>query len=34
MSRELLLEARKLFAGACLMPPFGHYEILGEILES
>ena len=34
MSRELLREARALFAGACLMPPFGHYEIVGEILRS
>ena len=33
MSRDLLQGARKLFAGACLMPPFGHYEIVGEILE-
>jgi len=34
MSRELLQDARKLFAGACLMPPFGHYEIVGEVLRS
>jgi methylenetetrahydrofolate reductase (NADPH) len=34
MSRELLQEARASFAGACLMPPFGHYEIVGEILRS
>ena len=33
MSRELLQEARKLFAGACLMPPFGHNEIVDEILK-
>jgi len=33
MSRELLQDARGMFAGACLMPPFGHYEIVGEILE-
>jgi methylenetetrahydrofolate reductase (NADPH) len=33
MSRELLQDARKLFAGACLMPPFGHYEIVAEILK-
>ena len=32
MSRELLQHARKLFPGACLMPPFGHYEIVDEIL--
>ena len=34
MSRQLLRDARKLFAGACLMPPFGHYEIVAEILQS
>ncbi len=34
MSRELLQDARTLFAGACLMPPFGHYEIVTEILGS
>ncbi len=34
MSRELLQDARKLFAGACLMPPFNHYEIVDEILKS
>lgn len=33
MSRELLQHARKLFPGACLMPPFGHYEIVDEILK-
>jgi homocysteine S-methyltransferase len=33
MARELLQDARKLFAGVCLMPPFGHYEIVGEILK-
>ncbi len=32
LSRELLLDARQSFAGACLMPPFGHYEIVGKIL--
>ena len=32
LSRELLLDARQGFAGACLMPPFGHYEIIGKIL--
>ena len=31
-AREMLHEARRLFAGACLMPPFDHYEILREIL--
>ena len=34
LSRELLQDARKLFAGACIMPPFGHYEIVDEILRS
>jgi methylenetetrahydrofolate reductase (NADPH) len=33
MSRELLQDARRLFPGACLMPPFAHYEILDEILK-
>jgi homocysteine S-methyltransferase len=33
LSRELLLDARPSFAGACLMPPFGHYEIVGKALE-
>jgi methylenetetrahydrofolate reductase (NADPH) len=33
MSRELLQDTRGMFAGACLMPPFGHYEIVGQILE-
>jgi methylenetetrahydrofolate reductase (NADPH) len=33
MSRELLQHARKLFPGACLMPPFGHYEIVDGILK-
>ena len=33
MSRELLQHTRKLFPGACLMPPFGHYEIVDEILK-
>jgi homocysteine S-methyltransferase len=32
LSKELLLDARQSFAGACLMPPFGHYEIVGNIL--
>ena len=33
MSRELLRDARELFPGACLMPPFAHYEIVEEILK-
>jgi homocysteine S-methyltransferase len=32
LSRELLRDARNTFAGACLMPPFGHYEIVGQLL--
>ena len=32
LSKELLLDARQSFAGVCLMPPFGHYEIVGQIL--
>jgi methylenetetrahydrofolate reductase (NADPH) len=32
MSAELLQQARSLFAGACLMPPFAHYEIADSIL--
>ncbi len=31
-AREMFALARKRFAGACLMPPFGHYELLREIL--
>ncbi len=31
LSIELLLDARQSFTGACLMPPFGHYEIVGKI---
>jgi homocysteine S-methyltransferase len=34
LSRELLQVARDMFAGVCLMPPFGHYEIVDEILGS
>jgi methylenetetrahydrofolate reductase (NADPH) len=33
LSRELLHGASGMFAGACLMPPFGHYEIIGRLLE-
>ena len=29
---EMLDVAREHFAGACLMPPFDHYEVLFEIL--
>lgn len=31
-AREMLELARQLFAGACVMPPFGHYELVHEIL--
>jgi homocysteine S-methyltransferase len=31
-AREMLAIARKHFAGACLMPPFDHYEVLVDIL--
>ena len=32
LAREMLAAARQSFAGACLMPPFGHYEILPRLL--
>jgi methylenetetrahydrofolate reductase (NADPH) len=32
LAREMLAAARRSFAGACLMPPFGHYEILARLL--
>jgi len=31
-AREMLVAARERFAGACIMPPFDHYEILPEIM--
>ena len=31
-AREMLAAARERFAGACIMPPFDHYEILEDIL--
>jgi homocysteine S-methyltransferase len=31
-AREVLALARQHFAGACIMPPFDHYEVLSEIL--
>ena len=31
-AREMLFVARQYFAGACVMPPFGHYEMLFDIL--
>jgi methylenetetrahydrofolate reductase (NADPH) len=33
-AREMLALARQHFAGACLMPPFDHYEVLFDILVS
>jgi methylenetetrahydrofolate reductase (NADPH) len=33
-ARETLAIARQLFAGACIMPPFDHYEVLFSILEA
>ena len=32
-AREILAVARNRFAGACLMPPFDHYEVLFDILK-
>jgi len=32
-AREMLAIARRRFAGACLMPPFDHYELLLDILK-
>ena len=31
-AREMLALAREGFAGACIMPPFDHYEVLANIL--
>lgn len=31
-ARAMLTLARERFAGACLMPPFGRYELVGEII--
>ncbi len=33
-AREMLAAARDSFAGACVMPPFNHYEVMTEIIES
>jgi homocysteine S-methyltransferase len=30
----MLAIARRRFAGACLMPPFDHYEVLADILNN
>jgi homocysteine S-methyltransferase len=32
LAREALILAREYFGGACVMPPFGHYEIVPQIL--
>lgn len=32
-ARQMLALARERFAGACLMPPFDHYEVLFELLD-
>lgn len=32
-AREMLVLARQTFSGVCLMPPFGHYEIVFDILD-
>jgi homocysteine S-methyltransferase len=32
LARQMLDLARERFAGACLMPPFGHYEILASLI--
>ena len=32
-ARDMLEVARERFAGACLMPPFAHYEVLLQILD-
>jgi homocysteine S-methyltransferase len=31
-ARSMLALARDRFAGACLMPPFDHYEVMFDIL--
>lgn len=31
-AREMLTLARERFAGACVMPPFDHYEVLADVL--
>ena len=32
-AREMLDAARQRFAGACIMPPFDHYEVMADILQ-
>lgn len=34
MARDMLALAREMFAGACIMPPFDHYEVLAQVLAS
>lgn len=34
LARDLLATARQHFAGACIMPPFDHFEILHDVLPS
>ena len=33
-ARDMLAVAQRRFAGACLMPPFGHYEVLFDLAPS
>ncbi|MBC2743940.1 MAG: methylenetetrahydrofolate reductase, partial [Desulfosarcina sp.] len=33
-AREMVTAARQRFAGACIMPPFDHYEVMEAILEA
>jgi homocysteine S-methyltransferase len=33
-AREMLSLAKEFFKGACIMPPFDHYEIMPDILAS
>ncbi|MBF0573759.1 MAG: methylenetetrahydrofolate reductase [Desulfamplus sp.] len=32
-AREMLAIAKEFFRGACIMPPFGHYEVMADILK-
>ena len=32
-AREMVETARRRFAGACIMPPFDHYEVMADILK-
>jgi homocysteine S-methyltransferase len=31
-AREMVATARQRFSGACIMPPFDHYEVMSDIL--